>query len=285
MIKLTQPVAANEILKLFKYMYWRKSEKKNSLSEREEYVGVLRLRGDISISSPHIQDLVNVFPQIKSQHFKALIISLETTGGTLACADNIMGWIDHLFRAQGLPVVCVIEEQCLSAGLAVAARCDYILAQPSAMFGAFGVMMTWPGSQNLRAQLGLLPHVFKSAPLKDFSSPYREPMPDDEKMILELLNDFHEQFANRLSSIRPVKSEDFMCIADGRLFSGRHALKIGMIDQFGGMETAFKWLHKKGHLQLVDGKPPQLMFLGDSRPTSDVPSSISNFVKTLLGKV
>lgn len=226
--------------------------------------------------------LFNVFPQINSHEFNALIISLETTGGTLSCADNIMGWVDCIFRNQGLPVLCVIEERCLSAGLAVAARCDYILAQPSAMLGAFGVMMTWPGSHTLRERFGLLPYIFKSSPLKDFSSPYRGPTKYDEEMISELLNDLHEQFIKKLTSVRSIKREDLISITDGRLFTGQYALKIGMIDNYGGIEAAFEWLQKNNHLQLLEGKSPQLVFLGDSRPVSDRPNGIVNLVKTLV---
>jgi len=265
------------------FMSWLKSENKSITKPSicEVSVAILRLRGDISISAPHIQDLLNIFPQINASEYQALIITLETTGGTLTCAENIMNWIDHLFKKRGLPVVAVIEERCLSTGLAVIACCDYVIAQPSALFGAFGVIMTWPTTQKLRAKLGLLARVYKSAPLKDFASPYRTPTPEDDAAVLDLINDIHDQFVESLKSKRNLKTTALDMITDGRLITGRQALELGIIDQFGGLATAFEWLKAQGNI-VHDIPPYQITFIGNAQP-SDAPSATPlDFLKGLF---
>ena len=252
---------------------WLKSKHKSIAkpTSSEISVAILRLRGEISISAPHIQDLLNILPQINASEYQALIISIETTGGTLTCAENIMNWINHLFKRRDLPVIAVIEERCLSTGLAIIAYCDYVIAQPSALLGAFGVIMTWPSAQELRAKFGLLARVYKSAPLKDFASPYRSPTPDDDAAVLNLINDIHAQFVELLKSGRNLDSCALNIITDGRLITGRQALELGIIDQFGGLATAFEWLKMQGSI-VQDMPPYQVTFIGNAQP-SDAPSA------------
>jgi protease-4 len=227
-----------------------------------------------------IQDLLNVLPQLTPQEHAALIITLETAGGTLTCAENIMGWVDHLYRRLGCPVVAVIEERCLSAGLAVAARCDHVIAQPSAMIGAFGVMMTWPGENRLRAQLGLLATVYKTAALKDFGSPHRPPTPEDDAAIHAVLQDIHGQFADLIRDRRGIGGGELDEIFDGRLITGRRALEIGLIDQLGGFETAMQWLNTNG---VSVGEPPYtLVFLGNASPSGQSSGGVLELLRTLV---
>jgi protease-4 len=149
------------------------------------------------------------------------------------------------------------------------------------MLGAFGVTMAWPGAQKLRTQLGLLSRVYKTSPLKDFASPFREPDAADDAAIMALLKDVHEQFAGLLCSKRSLNPTAFEEIADGRLISGRRALHLGLIDELGGLETAFAWLRSRG---LVAGDPPySIVFLGDPRPGSGSTSGNPfDFLKSLL---
>ncbi|MCG8612415.1 MAG: S49 family peptidase [Pseudomonadales bacterium] len=254
------------------------------LSSNESLVAVLRLRGEIAVQTPLMTDLANVLPQIETHEHTALIVTLDTVGGSLATAQALNDWIKRLYRNHGKPVVCVIEERCLSAGIAIAVSCDQIFAPPAASIGAFGAMMSWPLATEFRSKYGLAAHNYTSTPFKDIASPNRLPTKVDEDCIMDLLEDLHEQFRSIIRDNRPqMQDAGFDRIADGRLITALRAKHIGLIDDTGGFDAALEYLTKQG--AIPSAKQPDFVFLGDPKPADNNSSLGSQLISLLKGSL
>ncbi|WP_425072701.1 S49 family peptidase [Sagittula sp. S175] len=228
-------------------------------------MAVLRLRGEIALNTPVVTDLYNVLPQVDTETHVALIVTIDTEGGTLATAETLNGWIDRLYRKRGKPVICVIEERCLSAGIAVAVACDRVFAPASAQIGAFGAMLSWPDAMEFRQKFGLAQRNFVSRAYKDIASPNRRPDEGDAAQIEALLRDLDTQFAALVRKARPAMSDgDFETLANSWMLTGRAAHEIGLTDGIGGFDAALELLVEEGWLRAPTAQ--DLVFLGDPNP-------------------
>jgi protease-4 len=120
----------------------------------------------------------------------------------------------------------------------VAAATEKIFANPGTLTGSIGVIMSYTNFQELLGKIGLSPVVIKSGEYKDIASPVR-PMEAAEKQILQAFaDDIHQQFIDDVAAGRQMKAEDVATLADGRIYTGKKAVELGLVDDLGGLEEA-----------------------------------------------
>ena len=170
----------------------------------------------------------------------ALIIHINSPGGTVVGGESLYHAIRNV--AERLPVAVVMGEVAASAGYMVALAGDRIFARQGSITGSIGVIWQTADITGLLIKLGITTEAIKSGPLKAAPSPLEPITPEVRKATQELVLDIYDLFVDMVSDRRHLSRSKVEQLADGRVFTGRQALKVRLVDEIGGEDTARKWL-------------------------------------------
>lgn len=198
-----------------------------------EAVGVVDIKGVIADPEPVI-DALRQFREDKD--VKAVVVRIDSPGGAVGASQEIYQEIRILDREK--PVVASLASMAASGGFYAALGARRIVTNPGAVTGSIGVIMKLPNLGPLLEKLGVRTTVLKSGALKDLG-PVTRDLSDEEKAVLEgVMNDIHAQFIGAVSESRHIPPESVALFADGRIFSGRQALDMGLVDELGNFGIA-----------------------------------------------
>ena len=212
-----------------------------------DYILHLQLKGVIARSSGINDPIYTLLKQIrnarKEKAIKAVLLSIDSPGGTVAASEQIYNAIMKLRKEK--PVICVIEGIGASGGYLAASACTRIFAIRSAMIGSIGVISYNLNIHLLSNKLGFKMNIIKAGKYKDLGSPFAPFEEEQEQMLQEMVDRHHRQFVRFVAKGRKKTTTTIWGWADARVFSGRQAKYIGMIDQIGDVPEATAYLHKK----------------------------------------
>jgi protease IV len=171
---------------------------------------------------------------------KALIVSIDSPGGSVAGGE---AFHDAIARVAGKkPVVAVMGGLGASAGYMVAVPAARIFAREATLTGSIGVLLQTGEVSGLLGKIGVTADAIVSGPLKDQPS-FTQPMSPEGRRVLEgLVMDMYDQFVGLVAAGRHMDAARVRELADGRAYTGRQALKLGLIDAIGGERDAREWL-------------------------------------------
>ncbi|MFH1135256.1 MAG: signal peptide peptidase SppA [Pseudomonadota bacterium] len=205
---------------------------KNTLTIGEG-IGVIPIQGAIIQSEPIIETLVEFR---RSDKIKIIILRIDSPGGGVAQTQEIYREIKKTKAKK--KVIVSMGSVAASGGLYVAAAADLVLANAATVTGSIGVIMQMVNFEDLMGKVGLNSVVIKSGRYKDIGSSSR-PMTEEEKLILQgVVDQLHQQFVADLAQGRGLEVEKVAALADGRIFTGLEAQKLGLVDKIGGFEDA-----------------------------------------------
>jgi protease-4 len=176
----------------------------------------------------------------KSQRIKGVIVHINSPGGTVAGSEALY---ESLRKVAALkPVVAVMSEAAASGGYITAIAADHIIARGNTLTGSIGVIAEIPNIVGLMEMLGVDVTRVKSAPLK--AEPSFTSRPDAAVLSAEqaLIDDSFAWFKGLVTERRGLTGNALASVADGRVFTGRQAVELGLIDAIGDEETARDWL-------------------------------------------
>lgn len=208
--------------------------------------GMIVEKAEASLLSPSdssVSVLKNLRKAAKDDKIKAVLLRINSPGGTVATSQEISSAIANLKKA-GKPVYSSMADLAASGGYYVAVATDRIYAQPGTMTGSIGVIMSTVNLKGLADKLGVQPQVVKSGTFKDIASPYRPMTPDEQKILKDLIMDSYEEFTQAIAAGRKMKLADVKRLGDGRVYSGKQAKSLGLIDELGSYEDALDALQK-----------------------------------------
>lgn len=212
-----------------------------------EKVGVVEVLGAIT-SAQRTIDQLQKFGE--DEAIKAIVLRVDSPGGGVGPSQEIHAEIQRLRKVK--PIIASMGSAAASGGYYVAAPADLIFANPGTITGSIGVIMEFTNIQELLEKIGLRAQVVKSGEHKDIGSPVR-PMSDDDRAILQaVIDDVHSQFVMAVAEGRELPPERVRELADGRIFTGRQAQELGLVDELGGLQAA---IAKAGELGGIDGEP------------------------------
>ena len=190
----------------------------------------------------------------------ALIVHINSPGGTVVGGESLY----HTIRtvAERLPVAVVMGEVAASAGYMVALAGDRIFARQGSITGSIGVIWQTADITGLLTKLGITTEAIKSGPLKAVPSPLEPVTPEVRKATRDLVLDIYDLFVDMVSDRRHLSRSKVEQLADGRVFTGRQALKVRLVDEIGGEDAARMWLF---HMHDVDSSLPILELKTDAR--------------------
>ncbi len=222
---------------------------KSSFSLKNK-IGVVSLDGFIKDSSPVVDQLLKYG---KEDSIKAVVLRIDSPGGGVVASQEIYKAVLTLKKKK--PVVVSMGSVATSGGYYVACAADKIVANPGTITGSIGVIAHFSNVEELLKKIGLKPSTVKSGRYKDIGSPLREMTIDEKRLIQEVIDDIYDQFLEAVSLNRKISKEKAESIAEGKIFTGRQALKMNLVDFLGDQEYAINLAAK---LSGIKGKPEVL---------------------------
>ena len=127
-----------------------------------------------------------------------------------------------------------------------------MFANPGTLTGSIGVIAQFPNVTGLLHWAGIGMQTITAGKMKDVGSPFREMTPDERAYLQSTLADVHEQFIGAVASGRSLSADDVRKFADGRVFTGRKAKELKLVDELGGLQDAVR---AAGKLAGISGEP------------------------------
>ncbi|MFN3480542.1 MAG: signal peptide peptidase SppA [Thermodesulfovibrionales bacterium] len=212
-----------------------------------EKVALVRIEGPIVDSKNAVEEIKNY---AKDSSVKAIVLRVDSPGGAVAPSQEIY---EEVRKAAGKKTVVVsMGSIAASGGYYISSPATRIFANPGTLTGSIGVIMEIPNIEGLMNKVGIKTDVIKSGRHKDIASVFRGRSKEEREILQAVLDDVHEQFITAVADGRKMIPEDVKKIADGRVFTGRQAQKIGLVDELGNLEDAIKAASK---LAGIKGEP------------------------------
>lgn len=198
-------------------------------------VAIVPLRGVILGEEAFI-DQLDAFR--RDGGIRAFVIEIESPGGAVGASQSIYEAIRRLRDEGDRPVVAWMGDVGASGGFYAAMAADSVFALPGTITGSIGVIMEFPNAQELYRKVGIGWEVVKSGEHKDMGNPARALSEPDRAILQGLVDDVHEQFVDVVAANRSLARSAIEELADGRVFSGRQAAALGLIDGTGTLDDA-----------------------------------------------
>jgi len=183
---------------------------------------------------------------------RAFVIEIESPGGTVGASQSIFEAIRALRDDDDRPVLAWMGDVGASGGYYAAVGADSVFALPGTMTGSIGVIMEFPNAEELFRKVGVDWEVVASAEHKDLGGYARALSSEDREILEELVSDVHEQFVEVVSDNRDLDRETVRRLADGRVFTGRQANELGLVD---GLMTLPETIELAGRMAGLGADP------------------------------
>ncbi|MCK9224245.1 MAG: signal peptide peptidase SppA [Candidatus Muirbacterium halophilum] len=209
-------------------------------------IGVIELNGVISYDSQGYFErtstagsLIRDFKYFTSTNVKAVVLRINSPGGSIGAVQEVC-YAMQKYRDNGGKIVASFKDISASGGYYISCFADSIIANPGTLTGSIGVIMSMPNVSELFEKLGIKYNTVKSGKFKDIGNLSREMSEEEFALLQTTVDDSYEQFVDAVSKGRNLSVEEVKKIADGRIFTGRQAKEIGLVDELGGFDIAFE---------------------------------------------
>ena len=217
----------------------------------ENSILVLELEGVI-LDGEEI--LGNIREYRDDDKIKGFLVKVNSPGGVVGASQEIAAELAKVKTEFKKPVVVTAQNVIASGAYYAAAFADKIIVNPGAIVGSIGVIMEFANLERLYDWAKINPYVLKTGNFKDSGSSYRPMREDERKLFQSMLDEVLAQFKTAILEGRKLPQDVLDQNADGRIFSGEQAVKLGFADQVGTYDDAVKLI---GELTKL-GKKPEL---------------------------
>lgn len=209
-------------------------------------IGIVEIKGMILSSKQIIKD-IKAFQE--DDAIKAIILRIESPGGGIGPSQEIFREVMKIKADK--KIIASMGSVAASGGYYIASATDGIMANSGTITGSIGVIMEYANIMEIAKKIGISPVVIKSGEYKDMGSPLRELEESEKILFQELVDDLHLQFVTDVANSRKMDVETIASLADGRVYTGRKAVSLKLIDRIGNLDDAVQWA---GELAGIDGK-------------------------------
>lgn len=174
----------------------------------------------------------------KDRHVKAVVLRINSPGGAVTASDIMYRDVVNFREETGKPVVACMMDVAASGGYYVAMGCDQVYAHPTTVTGSIGVIMNLYNAYGMMSLVGIKSDPIKSGKNKDIGNPGRI-MTDEERAILQgIVDGYFAEFVHVVASGRHMPETRVRELADGRIYTGSEAQKLGLVDHVGYLSDA-----------------------------------------------
>jgi protease-4 len=214
------------------------------LKKDTEKVGIIEIVGAITNAKDTLRNLKR-FREESS--IKAIVLRIDSPGGAVAPSQEIFQEIRKTVKLK--TVIASMGTVAASGGYYIAAGTDEIFANAGTITGSIGAIMGFTNFQDIFRRIGLVPVVVKSGEYKDIGSPVREMTGEERKILQKLVDAVHQQFVTDIAESRNMSIDKVSSLADGRIFTGKEAKTLGLVDEIGNLEDSIKWAGDKAGIK------------------------------------
>jgi len=246
-------------------------------SSEKDKIAIIHAEGEIIYGSDETgiiseKKYLGMLTKIRNdKNIKAVVLRVNSPGGNAFSSEAIWRELEKIKEA-GKPVIASFGDYAASGGYYIAAGADRIIAEPNTLTGSIGVFMILPNATKLlNEKIGINFDTIKTHPFATGFSPVVE-LTDKEKAILqESTLDIYDLFIERVSTGRKMTVEATKEIAQGRVWTGKRAKEIGLVDELGNLEDAIRIASEKANIT--------------SYKVVEYPSIEEDFISTLIREI
>jgi protease-4 len=211
------------------------------------YIARVKIQGLIRGDSERTEAL----GKLAKSSARAVVVHIDSPGGTTSGSEQLHDALRKVAEAK--PLVVVIDGLAASGGYMAAISGDHIVAQSSSLVGSIGVIFQFPNVSDLLKTVGVKVEEVKSSPLKAAPNGFEPTSPEARAALESIVRDSYAWFKDMVSARRNLTGSALDQVSDGRVFTGRQAVDLKLIDELGDEETAIAWLAKEKN---IDAKTP-----------------------------
>jgi protease-4 len=189
------------------------------------------------------QDRVEALERLGRSSARAVIVHIDSPGGTTAGSEQLHDALVQLKAKK--PMVVVVDGLAASGGYIAALASDHIIAQSSSLVGSIGVLVQYPNFTDLLKTIGVKVEDVKSSPLKAAPNGFEPTSPEARAALAAIVMDSYEWFRGLVRNGRKLEGPALERVTDGRVFTGRQALELRLVDELGNEKTALAWLQRE----------------------------------------
>lgn len=194
------------------------------------------------------KDLIKTINDVaKDSAIKAVVFRISSPGGSAYASEQIWHALSMLKAKK--PLIVSMGDYAASGGYYIACMADKIVSQPNTITGSIGIFGVIPNIKGLNEKLGLTYDGVKTNKLSDAISINRPFTPEERSLMQNYINRGYELFVKRCADGRKMTTDQIKAIAEGRVWTGEDALKIGLVDKIGGLNDAIKLAVNKAKLK------------------------------------
>jgi protease-4 len=230
-------------------------------------VAVIYVRGTIAsqessssavVTPEEIGDLLDQAAQ--DPNVRAVVLRVESPGGSVVASNEIY----RALLAFDKPIVVSMGDLAASGGYYISCAAQHIVANPDTLTGSIGVISEFPNVAGLLEKVGVEVIVIASGPSKDLGSPYREMTAEERALWAGIIQEVYDGFVQVVAEGRDLPVEQVRELADGRVYTGRQALEVGLVDELGTLDDAVARAAELGGIagtpQVIELTPPQTLY-------------------------
>jgi protease-4 len=187
----------------------------------------------------------------------ALLVFVNSPGGTTTGGEALFAALRDVAKKK--PVVAQFGTVAASAGYIVGLAADHIVTRANTITGSVGVLIQWPEVSQMLDKIGIKFNEIKSGDLKAVPSPFEPLNAEGQKVTQAMIDEGFRWFIGLVEERRHIKPDQIPGLTQGRVFTGREAVQLKLVDSIGGEDEAVAWLRKErnvdSNLKVVDWKP------------------------------
>ena len=179
----------------------------------------------------------------KNNNTKAVIFFINSPGGTVVGGETLYKSIKNISKTK--PVISVMGELATSAAYMASLGSEYIFAQEGTITGSVGVLILTSEFTELAKKIGVSTEIIKSGDLKASPSPLEKMTPETREATQKIVKEMSKNFINLVKNERNLNRKTTELISDGRIFTGKSAQDLGLIDDIGNLDEAKNYLNDR----------------------------------------
>jgi protease-4 len=203
-----------------------------------DYIARIRIEGLIRNN----QDRVEALARLSRSRARAVIVHIDSPGGTTAGSQQLYDSLRDLQTKK--PMVVVVDGLAASGAYIAALSADHIIAEDTSLVGSIGVLFQFPNFTDVFKTIGVKVESIKSSPLKAAPNGFEPTSPEARAAIESVVLDSYAWFKNLVQTRRQMSDQQLAAVSDGRVFTGRQAAPLKLVDGIGNEKTALAWLEQ-----------------------------------------
>lgn len=189
------------------------------------------------------QGRVEALARLGKSRARAVIVHIDSPGGTTAGSEQLYNALRELQSKK--PMVVVVDGLAASGAYIAALSAEHIVAQETSLVGSIGVLFQYPNFTDVLKTIGIKVEEVKSSPLKAAPNGFEPTSPEARAAIEAVVLDSYAWFKGLVKDRRKMDDPLLAQVSDGRVFTGRQAVGLKLVDGLGNEKAALDWLEKE----------------------------------------